>query len=51
MGVVVNVREWFHSQFCFRVVVTSRRSPVRKCTLTQHVSLLSLFFLGGTPAR
>jgi len=46
MGVVVNIREWFHSQFYFRVVVTSRRSPVRKCTLTQHVSL---FFSGEPP--
>ena len=48
MGVVVNIREWFHSQFYFRVVVTSRRSPVRKCTLTQHVSL-SLSFSRGNP--
>lgn len=46
MGVVVNVREWFHSQFYFRVVVTSRRSPATKCTLTQHVCL---FFSGEPP--
>jgi hypothetical protein len=45
MGVVLKIKEWFHSQFYFRVVVTSRRSPVRKCTMTLHLS----FSLSGEP--